>query len=48
MYNKSFISYVNYTANSVAGVKGSTSTRIIFNRAMVVTVFDILEEYVCA
>ncbi len=44
MYYKCFISYVYNTADSVAGVKGSTSTRIILNSTMIVTMFDFLEK----
>lgn len=42
MNDERFVSNMYNTADSVAGVKGSASTRIIFNRAMIVTVFDIL------
>lgn len=44
MNDERFVSNMYNTADSVAGVKGSASTRIVFNGAMIVTVLDILWE----
>lgn len=43
MYHESLVTHVYYTTNTIASVKGSTGTWIIFHRPMIVTVFDFLE-----
>lgn len=42
--NKSFVSYMNDTANAVARVECCCSTWIVLNGSVVVTVFDILKQ----
>lgn len=46
MNDERFVPDMYNTADSVASVKGSASTRIIFNSAMIVTVLDILYVWV--
>lgn len=42
MYNKCFVPDVYHTADSVAGVEGGTSSRVVFYRSVVVAVLNFL------
>lgn len=43
MNDKRFVANVYHTADTVASVKCSTGTRVIFHRAMVVAMLNILQ-----
>lgn len=44
MYNECFIAYVYDTTNAVTCMEGGTSARIVFHRAVIVTMFDFLKQ----
>lgn len=43
MNNKSFISYMNNTTDAITRMKGSTCSRVVFYSAMIVAMFNFLE-----